>query len=217
MSTKVYKGELIKNSFFDILFNDQNNTFSYNGKEIVGIIDIIKPLSKIIFENSSESQLQSLISKEKAVLDSIYIYEKEGIEIVSPEFKGYLHGYFKFKKESPDLEIIGSNLTIYNKQFNYAGRVDKLFFNTKTKESIIGIVSIGMPCTALLYPLVNAYAKAMSGYCKVSKAISINLLEHGNYSVSEIAIDEKGFDVVRACLKISKYLKSTPLFGGSSK
>ena len=111
--------------FPELTFRDADHTYRLNGQIIPSVTTIMKPLSATVYKDIDEATLQFAADRGTAVHEAIENFSKYGILDCDPNFQPYFNAFLEWYK-AYRVEIIASEIAVYNKVYRYAGTIDLL-------------------------------------------------------------------------------------------
>lgn len=117
----------------DLQFNEEKHEYTYGGRIIPSVTQIISAVGLYEFDFVSRDTLAVAAERGRIVHTYIEWYEKGILDesSIDPELAGYFEAYKKMKSELAIPTPDGIEKRVYSSAYGYAGTLDQCFTNLK--------------------------------------------------------------------------------------
>ena len=140
---------------YQIEFTEEGHTYTYEGKQVPCVSDILEYFGITNFDSVRSSILQASMDFGNVVHKTLELYDKNDLLSCDLEIEAYLDGWKKFRKECLDenrpFEVIEQSL--YSKVWGYAGTPDRVY-NASLFDIKTGSINVSHPLQTAFYQIL---------------------------------------------------------------
>ena len=182
--------QYIKAQMPGLEFKPENHTYWLDGMMIPGVSELMRPLSESMYRKVDKTMLDAAAARGSAVHEAIENFAKFGIEDCEPELQGYFDGFIRWFNENR-VEVIASEVAVYNKTYRYAGTVD-LLCKVRGETWLVDVKTTAQVNEMLTSVQLSAYSAAFASHgIKIDRKAVLHLKRDGK---SQIHIADKAKD-----------------------
>lgn len=168
--------------FPELEFREKNHTYWLYGARIPGVSELMRPLSDSMYKGIDAEILDLAAARGSAVHEAIENFAKYGIEDCEPEHQGYFDGFLAWAKEN-GVEILASEIVVYNRIYRYAGTLD-LLCNVRGERWLVDVKTTAQVNQMLTSVQLEAYAAALASHgITVDRKAVLHLKKTGKHQV----------------------------------
>ena len=164
----------------ELVFKPENHTYWLNGVYVPGVSEIMRPLSDSMYRNIDQNMLDTAAKRGSAIHEAVENYIKYGIDDCEPDFRPYFDAFLAWVKEER-VEVIASEIPVYNKILRYAGTAD-ILCNIKGATWLVDVKTTAQINHMLTGVQLVAYNAALASHgVKTDKRAVLQLRKDGHY------------------------------------
>lgn len=194
-----------------LIFFEADHSYEVDGKKLPSVSEIIRFLSREIYANATQYQLDHAADRGTRVHKACENIDRYGSCEVDAEIEPYVMAYIQFLKDKkPEWKLIETSLCDLHDGF--AGTLDR-YGVIDGKLVIVDLKSNSSIKPVLVTAQLNGYrCLALENEYKVNAIASLHLKKDGKYSYVERPIG----DTFYACLMLHKALAKKGEYNGES-
>jgi hypothetical protein len=184
-----------------LLFDEATHTYTYNGKVVPSVTQIIKAAGLADWSMVKPEVLEAARNRGVAVHRMIELHVKDTLDYstLDPALLPYLEGWMAFERDH-DVEVIGSEVPVYSKRYGYAGTLDMVLKVDETHGTWDIKSGVMLPTTGLqLAGYSEAHAPGSDIYQSTRRGLQ--LTDTGKYKITKFD-NQNDLNVFLSCLNI---------------
>jgi hypothetical protein len=163
----------------DLKFDPKTHTYYNDGQAVISVTQVLKPISKKIYENIPKHRLDVAAKRGTAIHYAIELYSEFGVKDIDKEFEGYLDGYIKFAKDF-NHKALKNEYMVYSK-LGYAGTLDNLG-EVNNELCLVDYKNVAKVHSGLVGLQLSAYRQGLKEEgIEVNKAGCLQLKPNGKH------------------------------------
>lgn len=189
-----------------IHFDPESHTYWHNGAKVPGVTSIIKELKD--FSMVPPAMLAAAAARGTYVHTACEFYDQDDLDIESldPDFRGYVEGWIRFRKETGFTPRLIEH-RLFHPLHIYAGTMDREG-DFEDEPAILDIKTSSGTLTAEVGIQLAAYQEAYiaqhPGNPRPTRRIAVQLREDGTYRLYQYR-DQSDFAVFLSLLTVQRW------------
>jgi hypothetical protein len=193
----------------DIVFNPVTHKYFYEGKNVLGVNEILELCGLRDVSNIPVAKLMAGADRGHAVHTACELWDRadwDNIRLDAPLLP-FLEAWKQFRADT-SVSLIEIEKMVFSRAWGYAGRLDRIGLFPDGRRAVIDIKTSATlsPATALQLAGYQIAYQDMFPKEKISSRIAVRLGRDGRYKMTEYKT-EQDINVYKSCVIIAQWKK----------